>query len=108
MANLQDKDPCGQNLSAQLVFFVGSPWMSSDYPGMPVTPFCKGAGGVEPPCQYVTAYSPEIDITRYSSGCNEVQDADIPAAVLPGLGGTIMRYTVYRDNPLNNLVFYSW
>jgi len=107
-ANLQDKDPCGQNLSAQLVFFLGSPWMSSDYPGMPVTPFCKGEAFYEAPCQHVTVNSPEIDMTRYSSGCDEVQDADIPPASLPYLGGAVLKFTIYRDLPLSNLVFYNW
>ena len=107
-ANLQDKDPCGSNVTSQIVFFLGSPWMSDDYPGMPVTPFCQGAGGLEAPCQQENVYSPVIDITRYSSGCNEVQDADIPASTLPELGGTIFRFTIYRDLPLANLVFYSW
>ena len=106
--NLQDKDPCGHNLSSQLVFFLGSSWMSDDYPGMYVTPFCQGAGGVEAPCQNVTVYSPAIDMTRYSSGCDEVQDVDIPPASLPFLGGAVLRFTIYRDLPLSNLVFYNW
>ncbi len=106
--NLQDKDPCGHNITAQLVFFLGSTWMSDDYPGMPVTPFCQGPGGVEAPCQHETAFSPVIDMTRYSSGCDEVQNQDIPPASLPFLGGVVMRFTIYRDLPLANLVFYSW
>jgi hypothetical protein len=106
--NLQDKDPCGHNITAQLVFFLGSPWMSDDYPGMPVTPFCQGAGGLEAPCQYETVTSPIIDMTRFSSGCDEVQDSDIPPADLPHIGGAVLRFTVYRDLPVSNLVFYNW
>ena len=106
--SLQDKDPCGRNFTSQIVFFVGSPWMSADYPGMPVTPFCTGAGGLEEPCQSEAAVSPVIDMTRYSSGCNEIQDLDIPPEKLPELGGAILRYTIYMDMPRNNLVFYNW
>jgi hypothetical protein len=107
-ANLQDKDPCGKNFTTQIVFHQGSPWMSDDYPGMPVTPFCAGAGGIEEPCQNVQAVSPVIDMTRYSSSCDENQDMDIPGSKLPGLGGSILRFTVYRDLPLSNLVMYCW
>ena len=82
--------------------------MSADYPGMPVTPFCAGAGGVERPCQDEGAVSPVIDMTRYSSGCNEIQDLDIPTEKLPGLGGVILRYTIYLDLPRSNLVYYNW
>ena len=106
--NLQDKDPCGHNMTAQIVFFIGSPWMSDDYPGMPVTPFCAGAGGILPPCQDVTVVSPVIDMTRYSGGCDEVQDQDIPPGKLPELGGVLYRFAVYRDLPMQNLVFYNW
>ena len=106
--NLQDKDPCGTNFTSQIVFFIGSPWMSADYPGMPVTPFCTGAGGLEGPCQSEAAVSPVIDMTRYSSGCDEVQDLDIPPEKLPELGGAILRYTIYMDLPRSNLVFYNW
>lgn len=106
--NLQDKDPCGHNFSNQIVFFIGSPWMSDDYPGLPTTPFCAGAGGIEGPCQDVTVVSPPIDLTRYSSGGDEIQDLDIPPAKLPELGGVLYRFTVYRDLPLANMVFYNW
>jgi hypothetical protein len=47
-------------------------------------------------------------MTRYSTACDEMQDAGIPPAALPGLGGTVLRYSVYRDLPLDNLVFYRW
>ena len=107
-ANLQDKDPCGSNMRSQIVFFLGSPWMSDDYPGMPVTPFCAGGSYYLPPCQDITVVSPVIDMTRYSGSCDEVQDLDIPAGKLPELGGVLYRFTVYRDLPLSNLVFYNW
>ncbi len=106
--NLQDKDPCGRNFTSQIIFFEGSPWMSADYPGMPVTPFCAYGGGSPVICQNVSVISPVIQMERYSTACDEVQDADIPAAALPDLGGTVLRFSVYRDLPLSNLVFYVW
>jgi hypothetical protein len=106
--NLEDKDPCGRNLTSQLVFFKGSTVMSDDYPGLPVTPYCAGAGGIEAPCQNVSVTSPVVDMLRYSSGRNEVQDTDIPPALHPHLGGAVLRFTVYSDLPLSNLVFYNW
>jgi hypothetical protein len=106
--NLIDKDPCGENTTAQIVFFEGSTVMSDDYPGLPVTPFCQGGGGLEEPCQNEVAQSPVIDMTRYSTACDETQDADIPPGVLPELGGAVLRFTVYRDNPLANLASYTW
>ena len=107
-SNLYEFDPCGNNMSSQIVFFLGSPWMSDDYPGMPVTPFCLGAGGLLPPCQNVSVISPVIDLSRYSSGCDEVQDLDIPPEKLSELGGALFRFTVYRDLPMTNLVLYNW
>jgi hypothetical protein len=107
-ANLQDKDPCGNNMGSQIVFFLGSPWMSDDYPGMPVTPFCAGGSYSLPPCQDITVVSPVIEMTKYSGSCDEVQDLDIPAGKLPELGGVLYRFAVYRDLPLSNLVFYNW
>jgi hypothetical protein len=106
--NLTDKDPCGDNLSTQVVFFVGSPFPSSQYPGLYETPFCKGTTFHDAPCQYEYVVSPVIDITKYSTGNNEIQDASIPADELPKLGGVILRFTVYMDVPLPNLVFFRW
>ena len=106
--NLQDKDPCGRNFTSQIIFFEGSPWMSADYPGMPVTPFCKNYGQGAAPCQDVAVISPVIQMERYSTARDEVQDADIPAVILPDLGGTVLRFSVYRDLPIANYVFYRW
>jgi hypothetical protein len=105
---IYDKDPCGANLSKQLVFYVGSDVPSTEYPGLYDTPFCKGGGGTELPCQFEIAISPPIDMARYTTGRNEIQDAEIPPGVLPDLGGVYIKYTVYRDLPLQNLVFYFW
>jgi len=107
-SNLTDKDPCGDNFATQVVFFIGSPYPSSSYPGLYDTPFCKGPGGVSAPCQDEMVISPDISMTTYSSACNNVQNTAIPAGDLPQLGGTLLRFTVYRDLPLPNLVFYQW
>jgi hypothetical protein len=106
--NLTDKDPCGENFSTQVVFFVGSPYPSSQYPGLYETPFCKGTTTHDAPCQFEFVVSPVIDMTRYSTGNNEIQDAAIPAGELPKLGGTFLRFTAYMDLPLPNLVFFRW
>jgi hypothetical protein len=47
-------------------------------------------------------------MTKYSTACNNVQNGTIPVGDLPALGGTLLRFTVYRDIPLPNLVFYQW
>jgi hypothetical protein len=101
--NLIDDDPCGENLSSQIVFFVGSPPGEGLYP---TTPFCRGSGGIHQPCQDEMALSPLIDLTRYSTTGGSVQDAAIPPGELGDLGGATLSYTVYRDLPLANLVFY--
>jgi hypothetical protein len=106
--NLADKDPCGENFASQIVFFVGSPFPSSDYPGLFDVPFCSGPGNIEAPCQDEAIISPEINMNMYSSNCDEVQDTPIPPAVLPTLGGAYLRFTVYRDLPVPNLSFYIW
>jgi hypothetical protein len=105
--NLIDKDPCGDNFSTQVVFFIGSPNPSSSYPGLYDTPFCQGTGGTTAPCQNDYIVSPVIDMTKYSTAKNTVQNGTIPAGDLPLLGGTLLEYTVYRDLALSNLVFYE-
>ncbi|UCF05588.1 MAG: hypothetical protein JSV33_00710, partial [bacterium] len=105
---LDEKDPCGDNFGTQIVFFIGSGEPSGLYPGLYDTPFCLGGGGTEAPCQDEYVMSPEIDMTQYSSQCNEVQDASIPPEILPDLGGCYLRFTVYRDLPVVNCVFYNW
>ncbi|MGD1048675.1 MAG: hypothetical protein ABR899_08005, partial [Candidatus Krumholzibacteriaceae bacterium] len=106
--NLTDKDPCGDNFATQVVFFIGSPNPSSAYPGLYDTPFCTGAGGITAPCQSEMIVSPMIDMTKYSTACNNTQSGTITPGDLPLLGGAIIRFTVYRDIPLSNLVFYVW
>jgi hypothetical protein len=106
----QDKDPCHDNLSTQIVFFIGGPHPnpSKDYPGLYDTPFCLGPGGIEAPCQDEYVMSSIIDMTKYSTARNENQDADIPPAVIDDLGGVYLRFTYYADLPIPNLVFYDW
>jgi hypothetical protein len=106
--NLGDKDPCGDNFASQVVFFVGSGEPSGLYPGLYDTPFCLGGGGTEAPCQDEAIVSPIIDMTQYSSQCDENQDASIPPGDLPELGGALLRFTCYRDIPVLNCVFYIW
>jgi hypothetical protein len=104
--NLEDKDPCGDNFGSQVIFYNGSGEPDSDYPGLFKTPFCTGPGGIEAPCQDEAIISPVIDMTRYTTNDDEIQDAAIPD--VSALGGAILRFTAYRDIPLTNLVFYTW
>jgi hypothetical protein len=103
-----DKDPCNDNFTTQIVFFIGSPHPSDEYPGLYETPFCHGFAHTTPPCQDEMVVSPVIDLTKYSTECNEFQDAVIPTGELPDLGGHILRFTAYHDLPHQNLVFYQW
>jgi hypothetical protein len=104
--NLTDKDPCNDNFATQIVFFLGTicdpVWGPCD------TPFCMGAGGIHDPCQNELVISPVIDMTKYSLSCNNMQNGTIPAGDLSRLGGCSLRFAVYRDLPLANLVFYVW
>jgi hypothetical protein len=106
--SIGDRDPCNANFSTQIVFFIGSPRASSSYPGLYDTPFCSGPGGIEAPCQNEAVVSPVIDLRKYSTGANSLQDGTIPAGDLPSLGGLRLKYTIYVDNPLSNLVLWSW
>jgi hypothetical protein len=106
--SIGDRDPCNMNFSTQIVFFIGSPHPSTSYPGLYDTPFCTGYGGHAAPCQNELVYSPIIDLTKYSTAHNGVQDASIPPGDLPLLGGCQLRYTEYDDNPLGNLVLSQW
>jgi hypothetical protein len=103
----RDKDPCNDNFTTQVVFFIGSPYESIRYPGLYDTPYCKGAGGVEPPCQSEMVISPVIDLTKYSAGKNNIQDTPIPPEDLPLMGGTWLSFTVYHDVP-SGAVMYTW
>jgi len=100
-------DAGGGNFGTQVVFFIGSPNPSSSYPGLYDTPFCQGAGGTSAPCQNDYIVSPVIDMTKYSTAKNSVQNGTIPAGDLSLLGGTLLEYTVYRDLAVPNLVFYE-
>ncbi len=103
--NLEDHDPCNNNLSSQVTFFAGSPFPSTSYPGLYDTPFCYAS------CIYFQnemIASPVLDLTKYSTAGDENQDGDIPPGTLATLGGLRLGYTVYRDLPLENLVFYYW
>ena len=109
-SNLADKDPCGDNFATQVTFFYNPKniYPSPDYPGLYDTPYCVGPGNIEAPCQDEAIISPVINMNMYSSSPNEVQDTPIPPALIPELGGAYLRFTVYRDLPVPNLVFYFW
>jgi len=106
MNNLIDPDPCEANYGT-MVTFVDETGPYPE-PGITSTPFCKGPGGISAPCQDEQIVSPLIDLTRYSTNCDENQDAEIPPGALPGLGGLVLRFTAYYDLPLSNLVFATW
>jgi hypothetical protein len=106
--HLMDNDPCGENLESQVAFFVGSSYPSSSYPGLYDTPFCTSVGGANTVCQNGMIVSPQIDVSKYSAACNNVQDASIPSEALGLYGGYNLSFSVYRDLPLQNLVFYTW
>ncbi len=108
MNSLTEKDPCNDNFGTQVVFFIGSTVPSDEYPGLYETPFCKGLEPYEGPCQDEMVVSPIIDMTKYTTGRDEFQDADIPIEELAWLGGAKLRFTVYRDLPIRNLILYNW
>jgi len=108
--NLLDHDPCAVNLATAIVFFNGSPYPSLTYPfpGLFDTPFCKGQMGIIDPCQDEMVVSPWLDLQRFSSNCDENQDSDIPPGELGDMGGYMLSYSAYLDNPIENLVFHTW
>ena len=105
--NLIDEDPCALNMSTVIAFFgtVEPPLGGGN---IDVTPFCQGGYFNQSPCQDEMAVSPIIDMGRYSTACDEVQDGVIPAGELSSLGGVLLRYAVYVDLPLSSLVFRTW
>ncbi|MCD6380276.1 T9SS type A sorting domain-containing protein, partial [bacterium] len=108
---LMEPDPCHDDYGTQWAFLEGSTELSTRqdlYPGMYVTPRCLNGAGLEAPCQNEGIISPPIVMTKYSSANNEVQDADIPAGDQGLFGGVLFRFQVYRDLPLDNLIFYTW
>ena len=108
--NLLDHDPCTSNLATAVVFFAGSSYPSAEYPepGLYDTPFCFGSMGLEEPCQDEMVVSPWLDLGRYSAGCDENQDTDIPPGELGDMGGVMLSYSAYIDLPIENLVFHTW
>jgi hypothetical protein len=107
-SELEDHDPCNDDISTQVAFFLGSTYPCDGYSGLFDTPFCIGPGGLDAPCQNEMVASPVIDLERYSAAGDENQDGEIPPGELPMLAGMQLNYTIYRDNPLENLVFYYW
>ena len=107
-ANLLDRDPCASNIATVIMFFNYSIYPSGEYPGLYNTPFCYGSMGLEDPCQDEMIVSPWLDLDRYSAGCDEHQDTDIPPGELGGMGGVMLSYSAYIDLPVENLVFHTW
>ncbi len=108
-SNLNDKDPCGENFTSLIVFYIGSTVPSTSYPGLYDTPFCvDGQRGEGALCQNELVVSPLIDTRRYSTRRDGVQDGAISPGELPALGGFIFRYAIYMDQPMANLVFHLW
>lgn len=108
LTGLLEKDPCNDDFSTQVMFFLGSPYTSGSYPGLFDTPFCPSSSCQPDPCQNEMIISPVIDLTRYSSYCDESQDMLIPPGNLAILGGAALEFQVYRDLSLSSLVFYYW
>jgi len=106
--NLIDQDPCGYNMSSLITFFDTSmpsvDWSDRVFP----TPLCKGPGQMNDPCQGEMVVSPVIDMTSYSTACDENQDVTIPPGDAASLGGVLLRYAVYVDLPLRHLVFRTY
>ncbi|MDD4857582.1 MAG: T9SS type A sorting domain-containing protein [Candidatus Krumholzibacteria bacterium] len=107
-SSLRDYDLCGDNFATQVEFFTGSPDASAEYPGLYNTPWCAGVTHSYGPCQDELAVSPLIDMTKYSTHCDDVQDASIPSSQFTLLGPAGLCFTVYRDLAFSNLVFYVW
>ena len=91
------------------MFFLGSPNPSSSYPGLYDTPFCMGPGGLAAPCQNEIVVSPRDRHDEVlDSAATTSRTARFPPETFRSLGGFNLRFTVYRDLPLSNLVFYQW
>ena len=103
-SGLIDKDPCNRNFSTLIIFFEGSPYPSIDYPGLYDTPIYKSNYSQ----QDEMVISPPIDLTRHSTGCDDVQNAAIPSGDLPGLKTTLLRFNTYADLPYDNQVTRMW
>lgn len=99
---IQDHDPC-EYISTSVVAFGDPDEPDPEYPGAFDTPFCDGSGK----CQDEMVVSPVIDIRYYSEPGTCSNDMTIPGD--HEFDRDIKLYfRVYRDLPLENLVFYYW
>jgi len=106
---IEDHDPCNWNLGTIITFYNGSPYLSiHGYPGLYDTPFCEGGMGYGYPCQDEMVISPPLDLRKHSGGCDENQNSDIPPGEFDDMGGYMLSYSAYLDNPVENLVFHTW
>ena len=73
-SGLVDHDPCNENLSRQVMFFDGSPYPSTEYPGLYNRPCCEEIDGTWL-CQDEMIVSPTIYLGALSKQINtEAQD----------------------------------
>lgn len=96
------EDPCVMNASYLWGFFSGSPdtYACGGHPEQLAVPF-KKSGGIDDPYDlylHNEIWSPPIDWTT------DVNDMPIPATA----NLAFLEFDVYRDLPLDNLVFYTW
>ncbi len=108
--NLQDLDPCNDNLTTQIAFFDVSSGSyhcisAPGYAGLCTTPYCHSWSASR---QNEMVVSPVIDLTKYSTAKNNSQDASFTDGELATLGPAHLSFTVYKDLPPENLVFYMW
>ncbi|MFQ5510959.1 MAG: T9SS type A sorting domain-containing protein [Candidatus Krumholzibacteriia bacterium] len=97
------QEACGFNRSAAWAFFDGSPddYGCGGHPEQAAVPFNPNKGQPWPlGFLYLSneIWSPPIDWTRDTSG------APIPATAT----SAFLDFDVYRDLPLDNLIFYQW
>jgi hypothetical protein len=96
------EDPCVINASHLWGFFSGSPdtYACGGHPEQPAVPFTQFGGIDDPRDLYMDneIWSPPID-----------WNTDINAMPIPATANlAFLEFDVYRDLPLDNLVFYTW
>ena len=93
MYNLIDKDPCNDNRSRQVVFFFGSPYPSSDYPGLFDTPYYTEVDGMLL-CQDEMIVSPPINLANLPTSMNGGSQPSLSAGlyITFGKAGTSLSF----------------
>jgi hypothetical protein len=106
--NLMDDDPCNENFSTQIAFFLDSPAPRRSALPYRRGPFSLVNRGVSSGSQSGLVISPTIDLNRCSTQRGGVQDRVIPTAELSRLGGCRLRFTVHVDLPYEESIFFVW